>query len=44
MQAAEKISITMTSEQLRAVRESVASGEYASTTEALRDAPPAAPA
>ncbi|MET7245737.1 ribbon-helix-helix protein, CopG family [Methylobacterium sp. EM32] len=38
MQAAEKISITMTSEQLRAVRESVASGEYASTSEVLRDA------
>ncbi|MGX7706197.1 ribbon-helix-helix domain-containing protein [Methylobacterium sp. Gmos1] len=38
MQAAETISITMTSEQLRAVRESVASGEYASTSEVLRDA------
>lgn len=38
MQAAEKISITMTSEQLRAVRESVAAGEYASTSEVLRDA------
>lgn len=38
MQAAETISITMTSEQLRAVRESVASGEYASTSEVLREA------
>jgi antitoxin ParD1/3/4 len=38
MQPAEKISITMTPEQLRAVRESVASGEYASTSEVLRDA------
>lgn len=38
MQSAEKISITMTPEQLRAVRESVAAGEYASTSEVLRDA------
>jgi antitoxin ParD1/3/4 len=38
MQTAEKISITMTAEQLRAVRESVAAGEYASTSEVLRDA------
>ena len=38
MQSAEKISITMTAEQLRAVRESVAAGEYASTSEVLRDA------
>ncbi|MFJ7436305.1 type II toxin-antitoxin system ParD family antitoxin [Methylorubrum thiocyanatum] len=38
MQVAEKISITMTPEQLRAVRESVAAGEYASTSEVLRDA------
>lgn len=38
VQAAEKISITVTSEQLRAVRESVAAGEYASTSEVLRDA------
>ena len=38
MQAAEKRSITMTSEQLRAVRESVASGEYACTSAVLRDA------
>jgi antitoxin ParD1/3/4 len=38
MQVAEKISITVTSEQLRVVRESVAAGEYASTSEVLRDA------
>lgn len=38
MQAAEKISITMTPDQLRAVRESVEAGEYASTSEVLRDA------
>ncbi|TXM66532.1 ribbon-helix-helix protein, CopG family [Methylobacterium sp. WL120] len=38
MQPAEKISITMTPEHLRAVRESVAAGEYASTSEVLRDA------
>lgn len=38
MQTAEKISITMTPEQLRAVRESVTAGEYASTSEVLRDA------
>ena len=38
MQAAEKISITMTPDQLRAVRESVEAGEYASTSEAMRDA------
>ncbi|MER2253253.1 ribbon-helix-helix domain-containing protein [Methylorubrum podarium] len=38
MPSAEKISITMTPEQLRAVRESVAAGEYASTSEVLRDA------
>jgi len=38
MQTAEKISVTMTPEMLRAVRESVAAGEYASTSEALRDA------
>ena len=34
----EKISITMTSEMLRAIRESVEAGEYASTSEAMRDA------
>lgn len=38
MPSAEKISITMTPEQLRAVRESVAAGEYASTSKVLRDA------
>lgn len=38
MQPAEKISITMTPDQLRAVRESVEAGEYASTSEAMRDA------
>ncbi|GJE60475.1 ribbon-helix-helix domain-containing protein [Methylobacterium trifolii] len=38
MGTAEKISITMTSDQLRAVRESVEAGEYASTSEVLRDA------
>jgi antitoxin ParD1/3/4 len=35
---AEKISITITSDMLRAIRESVESGEYASTSEAMRDA------
>ena len=38
MQSAEKISITMTPDQLRAVRESVEAGEYASTSEVMRDA------
>jgi antitoxin ParD1/3/4 len=38
MQNAEKISITMTPDMLRAVRESVEAGEYASTSEAMRDA------
>lgn len=38
MQPAEKISITMTPDQLRAVRESVEAGEYASSSEVLRDA------
>jgi antitoxin ParD1/3/4 len=38
MHQAEKISITMTPDMLRAVRESVEAGEYASTSEALRDA------
>jgi antitoxin ParD1/3/4 len=38
MHSAEKISITMTSDMLRAIRESVESGEYASTSEAMRDA------
>ncbi len=38
MQNAEKISVTMTPDMLRILRESVAAGEYASTSEALRDA------
>lgn len=38
MQYAQKISITMTAEQLEAIRASVEAGEYASTSEALRDA------
>ncbi|RDJ23292.1 ribbon-helix-helix protein, CopG family [Bosea caraganae] len=37
-EAAEKLSITMTSEMVREIRASVESGEYASTSEALRDA------
>jgi antitoxin ParD1/3/4 len=38
MQSAEKISITMTPEMLRIIRESVDAGEFASTSEVLRDA------
>jgi len=38
MQSAEKISVTMTPEMLRIVRQSVEAGEFASTSEALRDA------
>jgi antitoxin ParD1/3/4 len=38
MQSAEKISITLPPEMLRLLREAVAEGEYASTSEALRDA------
>jgi antitoxin ParD1/3/4 len=38
VQNAEKISITMTRDMLRAIRESVKAGEYASTSEAMRDA------
>lgn len=38
MQNAEKISITMTPEMMRVIRASVDSGEFASTSEALRDA------
>lgn len=38
MSSAEKISITITGDLLRAIRDSVAAGEYASTSEALRDA------
>ncbi|TCR65415.1 ribbon-helix-helix protein, CopG family [Bosea sp. BK604] len=37
-EAAEKISITMTPDMIRELRASVESGEYASTSEALRDA------
>ncbi len=38
MQTAEKISITVTPETLKLVRASVESGEYASTSEVVRDA------
>jgi antitoxin ParD1/3/4 len=38
MQQAEKVSITLTPDMLRAVREAVTAGDYASTSEALRDA------
>jgi antitoxin ParD1/3/4 len=38
MQTAEKISVTMTPEMMRIIRESVEAGEYASTSEAMRDA------
>jgi antitoxin ParD1/3/4 len=38
MQSAEKISITMTPEMLRVIRERVDAGEYASTSEVIRDA------
>jgi antitoxin ParD1/3/4 len=38
MPTAEKISITMTPEMLRAIRESVDAGEYASTSEVIRHA------
>ena len=38
MQNAEKISITLPPDMLRLLREAVAAGEYASTSEALRDA------
>lgn len=38
MDSAEKISVTMTPQMMRAIRESVAAGEFASTSEALRDA------
>lgn len=38
MQNAEKVSITMTPEMMQAIRASVASGEFASTSEAMRDA------
>jgi antitoxin ParD1/3/4 len=38
MDHAEKISITVTPEMMRGIRERVAAGEYGSTSEALRDA------
>lgn len=38
MHTAEKISITVTPEMLRLIRESVDAGEYASTSEVVRDA------
>jgi antitoxin ParD1/3/4 len=38
MQTAEKISITVTREMLRVIRETVEAGEYASTSEVVRDA------
>ena len=38
MQTAEKISITLPPEMLREIRAAVAAGDYASTSEALRDA------
>ncbi len=38
MQHAEKISITLPPDMLRALREAVTGGDYASTSEALRDA------
>jgi antitoxin ParD1/3/4 len=38
MQSAEKLSITMSPEMVRAIRESVEAGEYVSTSEAVRDA------
>jgi len=38
MQNAEKISITLPPDMLRDIRRAVAAGDYASTSEALRDA------
>lgn len=38
MDAVEKLSITLTTEMAQELRASVAAGEYASTSEALRDA------
>ncbi|MGO9004739.1 MAG: type II toxin-antitoxin system ParD family antitoxin [Beijerinckiaceae bacterium] len=38
MQSAEKLSITMSPEMVRAIRESVEAGEYVSTSEVVRDA------
>jgi antitoxin ParD1/3/4 len=38
MQNAEKVSVTMAREQMQALRESVEAGEFATTSEAMRDA------
>jgi antitoxin ParD1/3/4 len=38
MQTAEKVSITITPEMMRVIRESVEAGEYASVSEVFRDA------
>ena len=38
MRNAEKVSVTMTSEQMQVIRQSVQSGEFATTSEAMRDA------
>jgi antitoxin ParD1/3/4 len=38
MQSAEKISITLPPDMLRLLRDAVSGGEYASTSEAVRDA------
>lgn len=38
MPNAEKVSVTITPEMMRALRESVAAGEFATTSEAMRDA------
>jgi antitoxin ParD1/3/4 len=38
MQNAEKVSVTITSDMLRALRQSVDAGEFATTSEAVRDA------
>ncbi|MFB2553784.1 ribbon-helix-helix domain-containing protein [Ensifer soli] len=38
MQKAEKVSVTMTADMMQVIRESVEAGEFASTSEAMRDA------
>lgn len=38
MQNAEKLSVTLTSDMVRILRESVDAGEFATTSEAVRDA------
>ncbi len=38
MANAEKVSVTMTPDMMQAIRESVESGEFATTSEAMRDA------